>query len=116
MTGETGQTSSHGADSQSTITLSNPSHNLPDDFEQFDHTAAHKTEEKEVQTDDCVIVMSKEEYENLFEKASRYVDYKAALEKLSNYFSSVLNQAPEMDATIFEKIRKRFTSGQKITS
>ena len=106
-TGETGQTSSQGADNQSTITLSNPSQNLPDDFEQFDNTASHKNEEKKVQTDDCVIVMSKEEYENLFEKASSYVDYKAALEKLSNYFSSVLNQAPEMDATIFEKVCKQ---------
>ena len=100
MTDEASQKSSNdGTDSQSTITLSNPSQ----DFELFlsQQRIPPKTVEKEVQTDECVII-SKEEYEDLLKKASSYVDYKKDLEKLSRYFSCVFNRTPEMDVHEFE--------------
>ena len=105
MTAEASQKSSNDErDSQSTITLSNPSQ----DFELFlsDQRIPPKTAEKEVQTDECVVI-SKEEYEDLLKKASSYVDYKKDLEKLSIYFSCVLNRSPEMDVNEFEKICKQ---------
>ena len=105
VTDEASQKSSNdGIDSQSTITLSNPSQ----DFELFlsDQRIPLKTVEKEVQTDECVVI-SKEEYENLLKKASSYVDYKKDLEKLSIYFSCVFNRSPAMDVNEFEKICKQ---------
>ena len=59
--------------------------------------------EKDIQTDECILV-SKDEYEQLIHKASKYVDFKGDLDKIINYFLSVTNQCPVMDPAEFEKI------------
>lgn len=87
-----------------------PSQKL-EDSEQSDDvglTECAKTfKEKEIQTDDNYIFILKDDYEALLQKASLTVDFKGYLNKIRNYFSSILNQSPEMDPTKFEKICKQ---------
>jgi len=75
-------------ESESTITLSNPSQTLLDDIEAENDQGVTTTKtygEKDIQTDECTLV-SKDEYEELIHKASKYVDFKGDLEKIINYF------------------------------
>ena len=95
-------------DSQSssqTTTLSNPSQKLPEDSD--DEMSVKTFKEKETQTDGTYVFISKAEYEELLKKASFCVDFQGDLNKISNYFTSVFNQLPEMDPNKFEQICKQ---------
>ena len=95
-------------DSQSssqTTTLSNPSQKLPEDPD--DEMSVKTFKEKETQTDGTYVFISKAEYEELLKKASFCVDFQGGLNKISNYFTSVFNQLPEMDPNKFEQICKQ---------
>ena len=77
-------------DSESTITLSNPSQTLLDDIEAENDqgvTTIKTYGQKDIQTDECILV-SKDEYEQLIHKASKYVDFKGDLDKIINYFQT----------------------------
>ena len=99
------QASQNSQDSEITVTLSSPSQKLLDDFELTDNEEPEvKTyEEKEVQTEEAVFI-TKEEFEQLQQKASTCAEFKKDLEKLSAYFSSTINKCPEMSPSEFEKI------------
>ena len=93
-------------DTEFTITKSNPSQTLLDDIEAENDqgvTTIKTYGEKGIQTDECILV-SKDEYEQLIHKASKYVDFKGDLDKIIKYFLSVSNQCPVMDPAEFEKI------------
>ena len=86
--------------------MSNPSQTLLDDIEAENDqgvTTIKTYGEKDIQTNECILV-SKDEYEQLIHKASKYVDFKGDLDKIINYFLSVSNQYPVMDPAEFEKI------------
>ena len=51
--------------------------------------------------------ISTSEYEELLKNASFCVDFQGDLNKISNYFTSVFNQLPEMDPNKFEQICKQ---------
>ena len=95
-------------DSQSssqTTTLSDPSQKLPEDSDDEMYVKTFK--EKEIQTDETHVLISKAEYEELLQKASFCVDFQGDLNKISNYFTSVFNQSPEMNPNKFEQICKQ---------
>ena len=100
-----GHASQNSQESEITVTLSSPSQKLIDDFELTDNEEPElKTyEEKEVQTEEAVLI-TKDEFEELQEKARTCAKFKKDLEKLSAYFSSTINQCPEMSPAEFEKI------------
>ena len=100
-----GQASQNSQDNEITVTLSSLSQKLIDDFELTDNEEPEpKTyEEKEVQTEEAVLI-TKDEFEELQQKASTCAKFKKDLEKLSAYFSSTINQCPEMSPAEFEKI------------
>lgn len=96
-------TNQNSQDSEVTVTLSSPSQKLVDDFELSE--ASKTFQEKEVQTEKGIFI-SEEEFERLRQKAETCADFKKDLHKLCIYFSSMLNQCPEMDPSEFEKICK----------
>ena len=100
-----GQASQNSHDSEITVTLSSPSKTFIDDFELTENEEPELKiyEEKEVQTEETVCI-TKEEFEQLQQKAGTWAEFKKDLEKLSAYFSSTINQCPEISASEFEKI------------
>ena len=52
------------------------------------------------------MLLSEAEYDELLKKASFCVDFQGDLNKISNYFTSVFNQSPEIDPHKFEQICK----------
>ena len=114
----TADSQKNSQDSESTITLSNPSQTLLDDIEAESNqgvTTIKTYGEKDIQTDECILV-SKDEYEQLIHKASKYVDFKGDLDKIINYFLSVSNQCPVMDPAEFEKICEQIGGRQHLQS
>ena len=75
------QASQNSQDSEIAVTLSSPSQNLLDDFELTDNEEPEvKTyEEKEAQTEEAVFI-TKEEFEQLQQKASTCAEFKKELE------------------------------------
>ena len=102
-------TSQNNQDSEVTVTLSSPSQKLVDDFELSESEPTYQ--EKEVQTETGIFI-SEEEFEQLQQKAETCSDFKKDLHKLCTYFSSTLNQCPEMDPSAFEKICEQVGAGK----
>ena len=84
-------------DSEVTLTLSSPSQKLVDDFDLTEDEAPKTYQTKEVKTEKASITEG--EYEQLLQKAGICADFKSDLNKLSTYFSGMLNQCPEMAPT-----------------
>ena len=109
------KTSQNSQDSEVTFTLSSPSQKLVDNFELSESEPTKTYQEKDIQTENGIFI-SKEEFEQLWQKAETYSDFKNGLHKLCTYFSSKLNQCPEMDPSAFEKICKQVGAGKTIES
>ncbi len=82
---------------------------LVDDLELSESEPTYQ--EKEVQTETGIFI-SEEEFEQLQQKAETCSDFKKDLHKLCTYFSSTLNQCPEMDPSAFEKICEQVGAGK----
>ena len=109
----TGGSQKNSQESESTFTLSNSSQTRLDDTEAENDqgvTTIKTYGEKDIQTDECTLV-SKDEYEQLIHKASKYVDFKGDLEKIINYFLGVSSQCPVMDPAELEKICEQIGAG-----
>ena len=100
--------SQYSQDSEATATLSNPSQEQVDDLDLTDKKAPSTYQTKELQTEKCIF-LTEEEYNLLKQMAETCpdLDFGKDLDKLSTYFTSMLNQSPEIAPAEFERICKQ---------
>ena len=97
--------SQYSQDSEATVTLSNPSQEQVNDLDLTDEKAPSTDQTKEVQTEKCIF-LTEEEYD-LLNDLDYDLDFGQDLDKLSTYFSSMVNQSPEIAPAEFERICKQ---------